>query len=89
MATLSGLLPERANDTSSVGTSACSRSCGPRHEIGRRDRIDAARQAATPAPAARQSPMKADVPAPVSTMRSAGSASSGARNLVELRAFGR
>ena len=78
-ATLSGLLPERANETSSVGTPPAAAGAGRSRARWSRShrRGDAgARDSA----GARHSPMNAEVPAPVSTMRSVGSASSGARN---------
>ena len=43
-ATLSGLLPERANDTSSVGPVRRQAQVGPAQQVGRRNRLDAAAQ---------------------------------------------
>ena len=76
-ATLSGLSPDRAKDTSSVGTSSPRQSCGVGDDVGGGDRVDPTAQAPGAAPGASTSPANADVPAPVSTTRRSPSAASG------------
>ena len=77
-ATLSGLLPDRAKDTSRVGRSSAKYSSGL-------ETISVVATASTRRPVRRESagarisPAKADVPAPVRTTRSPGRPSSGRR----------
>jgi hypothetical protein len=79
-ATLSGLFPERAKCTISVGVRGASELSG--QETMSVLAIAAARRAPPLVSAgARHSPTKEEVPAPVSTTRSSGFASSGSRKL--------